>query len=203
MKRFDLIVVGAGPAGMSTAVEAARSPWWTTSARRASPASSRQATYRASRRCPPRCPREGSPASPQRPTWALPPRTRSVRAWAKTSAPGFAEVTLPYGFLPLTAKGDRGQALGRDGSPVREAEVVGVRRTVHDGLFAIAEVRRYPRCGMGLCQGQTCARLVRGVVARDLGGLPRRARARKLAHPHAPHRDERVREGRWKGWRVR
>ncbi len=95
-----------------------------------------------------------------------------MRAWAKTSAPGFAEVTLPYGFLPLTAKGDRGQALGRDGSPVREAEVVGVRRTVHDGLFAIAEVRRYPRCGMGLCQGQTCARLVRGVVARDLGVSP-------------------------------
>jgi hypothetical protein len=42
---------------------------------------------------------------------------------------GFADVTLPYEFLPVPAKGDRGVALGRDGSPVCEAEVVAVRQT--------------------------------------------------------------------------
>ena len=47
-----------------------------------------------------------------------------------------------------------------------------IRRAVHDGLFTIAEIRRYLRCGMGLCQGQTCARLVKGIVARELGVSP-------------------------------
>ena len=42
---------------------------------------------------------------------------------------GFADVTLPYEFLPVPAKGERGVALGRDGSPVCEAEVVSVRQT--------------------------------------------------------------------------
>ena len=40
---------------------------------------------------------------------------------------GTATVTLPYEFLPLPAKGDRGTALGRSGEPVCEAEVAGVR----------------------------------------------------------------------------
>ena len=42
---------------------------------------------------------------------------------------GFADVTLPYEFLPVPANGERGVALGRDGSPVCEAEVVSVRQT--------------------------------------------------------------------------
>ena len=28
-----------------------------------------------------------------------------------------------------------------------------IRRAVHDGMFTITEIRRYLRCGMGLCQG--------------------------------------------------
>ena len=43
-----------------------------------------------------------------------------------------------------------------------------IRRAVHAGMFTVAEVRRYLRCGMGLCQGQTCGRLVKGIVAREL-----------------------------------
>ena len=34
------------------------------------------------------------------------------------------------------------------------------------------EIRRYLRTGMGLCQGQTCSRLVKGIVARELGISP-------------------------------
>ncbi|MDR2357558.1 MAG: (2Fe-2S)-binding protein [Oscillospiraceae bacterium] len=44
-----------------------------------------------------------------------------------------------------------------------------IRRAVHDGMFSMHEVRRFLRCGMGLCQGQTCGGLVRAVIARELG----------------------------------
>ena len=44
-----------------------------------------------------------------------------------------------------------------------------IRKAVHDGMFTITEIRRYLRCGMGLCQGQTCSKLVKGIVAKELG----------------------------------
>lgn len=47
-----------------------------------------------------------------------------------------------------------------------------IRKAVHDGMFTLTEVRRYLRCGMGLCQGQTCGKLVRGIIARELGEKP-------------------------------
>ncbi len=43
-----------------------------------------------------------------------------------------------------------------------------IRKAVHDGMWTITEIRRYLRTGMGLCQGQTCAKLVKGIVAREL-----------------------------------
>ena len=48
-----------------------------------------------------------------------------------------------------------------------------IRRAVHDGMFTIAEIRRYLRAGMGLCQGQTCSKLVKSIVARELKVSPR------------------------------
>ena len=47
-----------------------------------------------------------------------------------------------------------------------------IRKAVHDGMFTIAEIRRYLRTGMGLCQGQTCGKLVKSIVARELGVSP-------------------------------
>ncbi len=47
-----------------------------------------------------------------------------------------------------------------------------IRRAVYDGMYTMAEIRRYLRCTMGLCQGQTCAKLVKGIVAKELGVLP-------------------------------
>lgn len=44
-----------------------------------------------------------------------------------------------------------------------------IRRAVHEGMWTITEVRRYLRTGMGLCQGQTCSKLVKGIMARELG----------------------------------
>lgn len=47
-----------------------------------------------------------------------------------------------------------------------------IRRAVHEGIFTIEEMRRYLRSGMGLCQGQTCGKLVKGIMARELGVAP-------------------------------
>ena len=47
-----------------------------------------------------------------------------------------------------------------------------IRKAVHDGMWTLTEIRRYLRQGMGLCQGQTCARLDKGIVARELGVSP-------------------------------
>ena len=47
-----------------------------------------------------------------------------------------------------------------------------IRRAVHDGMFTLTEIRRYLRTGMGLCQGQTCQRLVQGIIAAELKTRP-------------------------------
>ena len=47
-----------------------------------------------------------------------------------------------------------------------------IRKAVHEGITTIEELRRFLRCGMGLCQGQTCSKLVKGIVARELGVSP-------------------------------
>ena len=47
-----------------------------------------------------------------------------------------------------------------------------IRQAVHAGMFTIEEIRRYLRTGMGLCQGQTCGKLVKGIVAKELGVRP-------------------------------
>lgn len=47
-----------------------------------------------------------------------------------------------------------------------------IRRAVHAGMYTITDLRRFTRIGMGLCQGQTCTRLVKAIVARELGISP-------------------------------
>lgn len=47
-----------------------------------------------------------------------------------------------------------------------------IRKAVHQGIFTIEELRRYLRCGMGLCQGQTCGKLVKSIVSRELKVSP-------------------------------
>lgn len=62
-----------------------------------------------------------------------------------------------------------------------------IRRAVYDGMRTMNEVKRYLRCGMGLCQGQTCQKLVMGIIAgelkenpADLGMIQGRAPARPV-----------------------
>ena len=47
-----------------------------------------------------------------------------------------------------------------------------IRKAVHEGMWTMTEIRRYLRAGMGLCQGQTCGKLVKSIVAKELGISP-------------------------------
>lgn len=47
-----------------------------------------------------------------------------------------------------------------------------IRKAVHEGMWTLTEIRRYLRTGMGLCQGQTCSKLVKSIVAKELGISP-------------------------------
>lgn len=44
-----------------------------------------------------------------------------------------------------------------------------IRRAIYDGMLTMNEIKRYLRPGMGLCQGLTCGRLVKDILARELG----------------------------------
>ena len=47
-----------------------------------------------------------------------------------------------------------------------------IRRAIHEGMFTMTEIRRYLRAGMGLCQGNTCGRIVKGILAAELKCRP-------------------------------
>lgn len=47
-----------------------------------------------------------------------------------------------------------------------------IRQAVHDGMWTVNEVKRYLRAGMGLCQGQTCQRLIQNIIAGELKVKP-------------------------------
>ena len=47
-----------------------------------------------------------------------------------------------------------------------------IRRAIHEGMYTMTEIRRYLRAGMGLCQGQTCSKMVRQIVAKELQVSP-------------------------------
>lgn len=47
-----------------------------------------------------------------------------------------------------------------------------IRKAIYEGMHTISEIRRYLRTGMGLCQGQTCGKLVKGILAKELGVSP-------------------------------
>ena len=47
-----------------------------------------------------------------------------------------------------------------------------IRRAIYDGMYTVNEVNRYIRPGMGLCQGLTCGRNVKEIIARELGMSP-------------------------------
>jgi thioredoxin reductase/Pyruvate/2-oxoacid:ferredoxin oxidoreductase delta subunit len=55
------------------------------------------------------------------------------------------EVTLPYEFLPLPQKGDKGSALGRDGVEICDAEIVAVKSAAAFDKTVLLTMRVPPR----------------------------------------------------------
>lgn len=47
-----------------------------------------------------------------------------------------------------------------------------IRRAVHLGFYTMNEIKRFLRPGMGPCQGLSCGRTVREIVAKELGVPP-------------------------------
>ena len=47
-----------------------------------------------------------------------------------------------------------------------------IRKAVHEGIFTLEEMRRYLRSGMGLCQGQTCGKMVKSIITSELKVAP-------------------------------
>ena len=72
-----------------------------------------------------------------------------------------------------------------------------IRRAVHDGMFTITEIRRYLRCGMGLCQGSP-EKIPVG--KKDRGGrawsFPGTSGTGNLKSSYETLRDENLRKGR-------
>ena len=61
-----------------------------------------------------------------------------------------------------------------------------IRKAVADGIYTMTEMRRWLRCCMGLCQGQTCSRNVRTILARERGIAPVELEVCKARTPVRP-----------------
>lgn len=61
-----------------------------------------------------------------------------------------------------------------------------IRRAVHAGMITMNEVKRFTRAGMGLCQGQSCNKNARAVIARELGVLAREVEVIAARAPARP-----------------
>lgn len=43
-----------------------------------------------------------------------------------------------------------------------------IRQAIYDGMHTLTELRRFLRTGMGPCQGQSCGKIIQGILAREL-----------------------------------
>lgn len=61
-----------------------------------------------------------------------------------------------------------------------------IKQAIRDGLSSLNGIKRVTRAGMGLCQGQTCARLVAGILAQELGLPPSQVEPTTARAPSRP-----------------
>jgi NAD(P)H-nitrite reductase large subunit len=47
-----------------------------------------------------------------------------------------------------------------------------IRKAIYDGMNTMTELRRFLRTGMGPCQGQSCGKIIQGILARELKVSP-------------------------------
>ncbi|HCJ09181.1 MAG: (2Fe-2S)-binding protein [Lachnospiraceae bacterium] len=43
-----------------------------------------------------------------------------------------------------------------------------IRQAIHDGMYTMNEIKRFLRPGMGLCQGLSCSRNIKNILANEL-----------------------------------
>lgn len=60
-----------------------------------------------------------------------------------------------------------------------------IRKAIHEGMLTIDELKKYLRTGMGLCQGRTCTKLIKNIMAEELNKPPNKL---KNLTPRAPLR---------------
>jgi NAD(P)H-nitrite reductase large subunit len=61
-----------------------------------------------------------------------------------------------------------------------------IRKAIYAGMHTLQEVRKYLRTGMGLCQGQTCGKLVKRIISTELGISPLEIEAAVSRAPMRP-----------------
>jgi NAD(P)H-nitrite reductase large subunit len=64
-----------------------------------------------------------------------------------------------------------------------------IKEAVRNGMKTLNGIKRVTRAGMGLCQGQTCQRLVTEILAGELGTVPAKI---NQTTPRAPVRPVRI-----------
>jgi len=61
-----------------------------------------------------------------------------------------------------------------------------IRKAIYAGMFTFQEVKKFLRTGMGLCQGQTCEKLVKNILAEELNISPLKTGSAKGRAPMRP-----------------
>ncbi|MBI5582684.1 MAG: (2Fe-2S)-binding protein [Deltaproteobacteria bacterium] len=82
-------------------------------------------------------------------------------------------------FKELRGKAPGPQAAATAGAPAADDDLIicrceeitrgEIKEAIRNGMETVSGVKRITRAGMGLCQGQTCERLVAQILARELG----------------------------------
>ena len=83
------------------------------------------------------------------------------------------------GIGPAETTHKKSQSVARQQSPVDDDDMIicrceeitkgAIKDTIRNGMQTLNGVKRITRAGMGLCQGQTCQRLVSRILAEELG----------------------------------
>jgi bacterioferritin-associated ferredoxin len=112
------------------------------------------------------------------------PEPESPAVPASTPAGGEEELERIVDRVVARFKELRGQAPGpqtakASGVPEAEDDLIicrceeitrgEIKEAIRNGLQTVSGVKRITRAGMGLCQGQTCERLVTQILAKELG----------------------------------
>lgn len=61
-----------------------------------------------------------------------------------------------------------------------------IRDAIRAGARTVAEVKRWTRAGMGICQGRTCRRLTERIIAEELGLSPGEVEVSSFRQPVRP-----------------